>query len=67
MGDIDLDLRTECNVRVNGVPNGAGGYADGICDPTQGFQFTEQTRANFGKIVSKRGHRAIQLALRFDF
>jgi hypothetical protein len=54
-------------VRVNGVPNGAGGYADGICDPTQGFQFTEQTRANFGKIVSKRGHRAIQLALRFDF
>jgi hypothetical protein len=67
VGDIDLDLRTECNVRVDGVPNGAGGTADGVCDPSQGFDFTDLTRQNFGKIVTKRGHRAIEVAARFDF
>ena len=67
LGDIDLDLRTECNVRVDGVPNGTGGTADGVCDPTQGFHFTDLTKENFGKIVSKRGHRVIELVVRFDF
>jgi hypothetical protein len=66
-GDIDLDLHTECNVRVDGVPNGAGGTADGVCDPTQGFYFTEVARENFGRIKAKRGHRVIELAVRFDF
>jgi serine/threonine protein kinase len=66
-GDIDLALQTECDVRVDGVPNGAGGYADGVCDPTQGFRFTDLTRENFGKIVTKRGHRVVQLAARFEF
>jgi hypothetical protein len=67
MGDIDLALQTECNVRVDGVPNGADGFVDGVCDPTQGFRFTDLTRENFGKIVTKRGHRVIQLAARFEF
>jgi hypothetical protein len=67
MGDIDLNLAAECNVRVDGVPNGAGGYADGVCDPTQGFHFSDLTKQNFGKIITKRGHRVIELALRFDF
>jgi hypothetical protein len=66
-GDGDFDLRTVCNVRVDGVPNGAAGTADNVCDPTQGFHFTDLTKQNFGKIVSKRGHRVIEVAVRFDF
>jgi hypothetical protein len=66
-GDVYLNLQTECNVRVNGVPNGTGGYTDSVCDPTQGFHYTEDTLQNFGKILTKRGHRVIQLAVRFDF
>jgi hypothetical protein len=67
MGDVDLNLQTVCNVHKDGVPNGAGGTADGVCDPSQGFHFTDLTLQNFGKIVSKRGHRVIELAARFDF
>ena len=54
-------------VRVNGVPNGAGGYANNVCDPSQGFRFTELAQENFMKIITKRGHRVIELAARFDF
>jgi hypothetical protein len=54
-------------VRVDGVPNGVGGTVDGVCDPTQGFHFTDLTKENFGKIVTKRGHRVIELAARFEF
>jgi len=67
LDDIDLDLRTECNVRVDGVPNGAGGEAYGVCDPTQGYFITDLARENFGKIKTKHGHRVIELAVRFDF
>ena len=67
LDDVDLDLRTECNVRVDGVPNGAGGEAYGVCDPSQGYYFTDLTRENFGKIKTKHGHRVIELAVRFDF
>jgi len=67
MGDVDFNLQTECNVRVDGVPNGSGGLSDGVCDPAQGFHYTENTVRNFGKIVTKRGHRVIELAARFDF
>ena len=52
---------------MNGVPNGAGGTVDNVCDPAQGFHFTELARENFGKIVTKRGRRVIELAVRFDF
>jgi hypothetical protein len=52
---------------LDGVPNGAGGTVDGVCDPSRGFSFTELTKQNFGKIVTKRGHRVIELAARFDF
>jgi hypothetical protein len=65
--EFDLDLWTECNVRVDGVPNGAGGYSYNVCDPSQGFHFTELTRENFGKIITKRGRRIIELAARFEF
>jgi len=65
--DIYLTLNTTCNRRVNGVPNGAGGTRDGICDPTGGFSFTQDTRDNFGKILTRRGRRVIELALKFYF
>jgi hypothetical protein len=64
--DIDFHLNTSCNVRVTGVPNGAGGTAD-VCDPTGGYSFTANTLANYGKIITKRGHRTIEVAVRFFF
>ena len=67
LDDIDLDLRTECNVRVDGVPDGAGGEAYGVCDPNLGYYFTDLARDSFGTIKTKHGHRVIELAVRFDF
>jgi hypothetical protein len=66
-GDVDLTLQTVCNVRVNGVPNGAGGTTDNVCDPTKGFSLSENTKQNFGKIVLKRGHRVIEFAMKLYF
>jgi len=66
VNDINLQLDTRCKVRATGVPNGAGGTAD-VCDPTQGFEFTQQTKDNFGKINLKRGHRVIELVLKYYF
>jgi hypothetical protein len=66
LNDFDLTLAAQCNVRVTGVPNGAGGTAD-VCDPTKGFHFTDTTLQNFGKIITKRGHRVVELALKFFF
>ena len=65
--DIDLTLETVCNVKVNGVSNGAGGTADNVCDPRGGFHFTQQTVDNFGKVTSKRGRRIIEFAVKFYF
>ena len=65
--DIYLTLNTVCKVRKNGVPNGAGGTADNICDPTGGFDFDQTTKDNFGKIVNKHGRRIVEFALKFYF
>jgi hypothetical protein len=65
--DINVYLDTECLVEVNGVPNGAGGISDEVCDPTGGFRFVDLTQQEFGKIQSKRGRRVIELALKFYF
>ena len=65
--DIDLTLDTTCNRRVDHVPNGLGGYADGVCDPTGGYAFTPNTVENFGRINTKRGHRVIELAVKYTF
>lgn len=64
--DINLVLNTSCRVRVDNVPNGAGGFVS-VCDPTKGFDFTPQTKDNFGKINLKRGHRVIELVLKYYF
>jgi hypothetical protein len=65
--DVNLTLNAVCNVTVNGVPNGAGGTNDGVCDATQGFHYDQATLDNFGKINIKRGHRVIEFALKYYF
>lgn len=65
--DIDMTLQTDCRVRVNGVPNGIGGSINNVCDPAGGFFFTDTTIQNFGKVITKRGNRRIQLQFRFTF
>jgi hypothetical protein len=52
---------------VNHVPNGAGGYIDGVCDPSGGFSYTQNTLDNFGRIDLKRGHRVIELVVKYYF
>jgi hypothetical protein len=66
-GDIDLTLDTVCNATVDHVPNGAGGFVDGVCDPSKGFSFTDNTKANFGKMNLLRGHRTIEFAFKYYF
>jgi hypothetical protein len=65
--DINLALNTECNATVANVPNGVGGVTPSVCDPTQGFHFTQDTIDNFGKINLLRGHRVIEFALKYYF
>jgi hypothetical protein len=64
--DINLSLDTRCRVQVADVPNGAGGFAT-VCDPTKGFDYTPQTKDNFGKINLLRGHRVVELVLKYYF
>jgi hypothetical protein len=63
--DIDLTLETRCLRRGIGN-NGVGGTAE-VCDPYGGFEFTQNTINNFGKINLKRGHRVIEFALKYYF
>ena len=63
--DIDTTLDTDCNRYVNHVPNGVGGYVDHVCDPAAGMFYTDLTKANFGTIISKTGHRVIEFALKY--
>jgi hypothetical protein len=68
LGDIDLVLETECIRQVAaGVPNGTGLTDQPMCDPTGGYRFTQRTVNNFGRIVSKHGHRRTELAIKFYF
>jgi hypothetical protein len=65
--DVDLHLNTTCNRTVDNVPNGIGGFNNGVCDPLGGFSFTQNTIDNFGKINLRRGHRVIEFALKYYF
>lgn len=49
------------------VPNGIGGVAQGFCNLSKGFKFTSDTTNRFGRIITKRGQRIIELALKFTF
>jgi hypothetical protein len=65
--DLDLVLDTACNVSLASLPNGAGGTATNVCDPTGGFQYTQTALDNFGKINLKRGRRVIEFVLKYYF
>jgi len=67
INDINLALDTVCKVRVPSLSNGAGGTATDVCDPSGGFDFTPQTKDNFGKINLKRGRRVVELVLKYYF
>ena len=64
--DIHVTLNTVCRVKRD-VPNGAGGTAFGVCDPTGGYDFTQDTKDNFGKILHKHGRRIVEFAFKFYF
>jgi hypothetical protein len=64
--DVNLSLDTVCRNIVPNVPTGAGTTTN-ACDPTGGFEFTQQTIDNFGRIHLKRGKRVIELALKYYF
>jgi hypothetical protein len=64
--DINLTLDTTCRVTVHNVPDGRGNLVD-ACDVTKGFDFTPQTKTNFGNINLLRGHRVIELVLKYYF
>jgi hypothetical protein len=66
-GDLNFALDTTCRRTVASLPNGAGGTATNVCDPTGGFDYTPQTISNFGKINLKRGHRVIEFVLKYYF
>ena len=57
----------QAQARAQFFPNGNGGPASNVCDPTKGFSFTDATRNNFGKITNKRGQRVIEMAVKFTF
>ena len=52
-----------------GTPTGTGQVAadSTLCDPTHGFLIDPNSLSQFGKIVSKHGHRRIELAFKFYF
>ena len=65
--DLDLTLESVCNRTVDNVPNGVGGTVNGVCDPTAGFSFSQNSINNFGKINIMRGRRIIEFALKYYF
>ncbi|MFN0112758.1 MAG: carboxypeptidase regulatory-like domain-containing protein [Blastocatellia bacterium] len=81
--DIYLTLETVCRrtavnrplVMADGTimqftqtfPDGRGGTQNGKCDPAGGFDYSAATKANFGKVTTKRGQRVVELALKFTF
>lgn len=52
-----------------GTPTGTGTVAadSTLCDPTKGFTIDPNSLNQFGKIVSKHGHRRVELAFKFYF
>ena len=67
VGGTTGTLRGNVTDSTGGATPGAGGYVDGVCDPSAGFSYTRNTIDNFGKINLKRGHRVIELVLKYYF
>ena len=50
------------------TPNGQGTVgANQVCDPTMGYRIDPASAATFGKVISKHGHRRVELAFKFYF
>ena len=50
------------------TPNGQGTVgANAVCDPTKGYRIDPASAATFGKVISKHGHRRVELAFKFYF
>ena len=49
------------------MPNGTGGLRRTSAIRRKGFDFTQQTKDNFGKINMLRGHRVIEFVLKYYF
>jgi hypothetical protein len=64
--DVNTTFEGMCNVSVPNVSNGNGGTGN-ACDPQGGFHFSDNTKNNFGQIITKRGHRSIEYAVKFYF
>ena len=63
--DIDTTLAANCPSKVS-APNGAGNMVD-VCDPRGAFNLSDNTKSNFGKVVTMRGHRSVEYAVKFYF
>ena len=51
-----------------GTPNGQALVgANQVCDPTKGYIIDPVSAASFGRVVSKHGHRRVELAFKFYF
>lgn len=58
----------QCFYLPAGTPNGNGTVAaDSVCDPTKGFIVDPASASNYGKVISKHGHRRVELAFKFYF
>jgi hypothetical protein len=58
-----------CFLVPPGTPTGTGVVPNDstLCDPTHGFLIDQNSLGQFGKIVSKHGHRRVELAFKFYF
>ena len=58
----------QCFFLPANTPNGQGTVgANNVCDPTKGYRIDPASAATFGKVISKHGHRRVELAFKFYF
>jgi hypothetical protein len=61
-------LTPHCFYLPANTPNGQGTVgANNVCDPTKGFIIDPNSINSFGRVVSKHGHRRVELAFKFYF
>jgi hypothetical protein len=65
---IGPGLTPHCYYLPGNTPNGQGTVGDNqVCDPTKGYIVDPAAASTFGKIISKHGHRRVELAFKFYF
>jgi hypothetical protein len=64
----DTANNASCFYLPASTPNGQSTVgANQVCDPTKGYIIDPVSAASFGKVVSKHGHRRVELAFKFYF